>query len=58
MNDAKRLFIAANVTAAWPREFPAGRILTEESRHLTMAFLGVTSLSHLLEKLLPIRKAP
>jgi 2'-5' RNA ligase len=54
MNDDKRLFFSAEVTGAWPREFPGGRILDEESRHFTLAFLGSTSLSCLLEKPFPI----
>jgi 2'-5' RNA ligase len=54
MNDEKRLFISAEVIGSWPREFPPGRILSEESRHITMAFLGLTSLSHLLEEPFPI----
>jgi 2'-5' RNA ligase len=50
LNDEKRLFFAAEITGAWPQDFPAGRILDEENRHLTLAFLGSTSLSRLLEK--------
>lgn len=51
MNDEKRLFFAAETVAVWPREFPEGRILDEENRHFTLAFLGSTSLSQLLEKM-------
>ena len=54
MTDEKRLFFAAELTAAWPHEFPAGRILEEENRHLTLAFLGTTSPSQLLEKNIPL----
>ena len=51
MSDEKRLFFGVDLTAAWPQSFPAGRILDEEHRHLTLAFLGSTSLSKLLEKM-------
>ncbi|MBS0648827.1 MAG: hypothetical protein JSS10_06360 [Verrucomicrobia bacterium] len=50
-SDEKRLFFAAQTIGVWPREFPGGRILDEENRHLTLAFLGSTSLSHLLKKM-------
>ncbi len=50
MND-KKLFVAAEIEAIWPQDFPAGRILDEENRHLTLAFLGSTSLSPVLEKI-------
>jgi 2'-5' RNA ligase len=51
MKDEKRLFFAAEIVVAWPREFPSGRILDEENRHFTLAFLGSTSLAQLLEKM-------
>jgi 2'-5' RNA ligase len=51
LNEEKRLFFATEITGAWPQDFPAGRILDEENRHLTLAFLGTTSLSKLLEKI-------
>jgi 2'-5' RNA ligase len=50
--DEKRLFFGAHVQAAWPLEFPFGRMIPEEARHITLAFLGNNSFSS-LEKLLP-----
>ncbi len=54
MNDKKRLFFAAELTAVWPQKFPTGRILDEENRHMTLVFLGLTSPSQLLEKTIPL----
>ena len=51
MQDEKRLFFAADVIGIWPRKFPPARILDEDNRHITLAFLGSTSLSQLLEKM-------
>ncbi|HEX4838830.1 MAG TPA: hypothetical protein VFU89_00120 [Rhabdochlamydiaceae bacterium] len=53
MNE-KRLFFAAEITATWPHDLPAGRALEEEHRHMTLAFLGTTSSSQLLEKTIPL----
>lgn len=36
----KRLFFAVNIEAPWPDEWPHGRVLAEEDRHETLAFLG------------------
>lgn len=36
----KRLFFGIEMISPWPDDFPKGRILDEESRHITMAFLG------------------
>lgn len=49
MTDEKRLFFAAEITAAWPLNFPPARIIDEQYRHMTLAFLGKTSVSHLLD---------
>ncbi len=35
-----RLFFGMEVFCPWPEEFPNGRILLEDDRHLTLAFLG------------------
>lgn len=45
----KRLFFGIEVKAPWPSKFPVGRILEEEHRHLTLAFLGHIDYSQLLE---------
>lgn len=50
-SNSHRLFFALQVEAPWPNELPKGRILNEEVRHLTLAFLGQTDLSQLLSKL-------
>ncbi len=47
--DLKRLFFAFELKAAWPDALPQGRVLKEESRHVTLAFLGNQSLSKLLQ---------
>ena len=54
MSNEKRLFFAAELTAAWPQPLPPGRILDEENRHMTLVFLGSTSPSKLLEKTIPL----
>lgn len=36
----KRLFFGMEIAAPWPEKFPHGRILQENCRHLTLAFLG------------------
>jgi 2'-5' RNA ligase len=48
-NDLKRLFFALELKAAWPDALPQGRVLKEEARHVTLAFLGNQSLSKLLQ---------
>lgn len=40
----KRLFLGMEVLASWPDEMPAGRILLESDRHLTLVFLGNANL--------------
>ena len=35
-----RHFVAAEITAAWPEVFPAGRLILPEFRHMTLLFLG------------------
>lgn len=36
----RRLFFALTIETPWPEEFPEGRVLREENRHVTVAFLG------------------
>lgn len=55
--DDKRLFFGAEIYAAWPKELPHGRIIEEPFRHITLAFLGQTSLSH-IQKLIPALQQP
>ncbi len=43
MKDQKRLFFGFEVKAPWPGDLPKGRILKEDQRHITIAFLGETS---------------
>lgn len=50
--ETTRLFFGFQVKCPWPEEFPNGRILSEENRHLTLAFLGDVSMPD-LEILLP-----
>jgi len=38
--DTKRLFFGVEAHAPWPEKLPVGRLLDEEHRHFTLAFLG------------------
>lgn len=38
--NTKRVFIACSLKADWPQQFPPGKILTIDNRHMTLAFLG------------------
>jgi 2'-5' RNA ligase len=57
-SDEKRLFFGMDVAAPWPSTFPSGRLLEENHRHLTLAFLGKTSVSKLLEKISSLPSPP
>ena len=54
----KRLFFAARVVAPWPTESFSGRVISEEERHITLAFLGNTSFSKLTEHLASFPRPP
>jgi 2'-5' RNA ligase len=47
----KRLFFALDVKAPWPEVLPIGRIIEEQYRHLTLAFLGGLESHGLIEQL-------
>lgn len=44
---SKRLFFGMEVKAPWTVDLPSGRVLAEDSRHLTLAFLGSVSWVHM-----------
>lgn len=48
---SKRLFFGLSVQAPWPSEFSNGRVIKEEGRHLTLAFLGNHPYPPLLQQL-------
>lgn len=45
--EIKRLFFGMEIVAPWPEQFPAGRLLSEADRHVTLAFLGDANLPEL-----------
>ncbi|MBS0629231.1 MAG: hypothetical protein JSS30_03285 [Verrucomicrobia bacterium] len=48
MNEGeKRLFFGFSIEEPWPHSYPRGRIIEENSRHLTLAFLGDVPFSRL-----------
>jgi len=49
--DIKRLFFGMEVVSLWPEDWPAGRVLLEPDRHLTLAFLGDNHLPALMSRL-------
>lgn len=44
---SKRLFFAFTVNMPWPQSLPPARLLQEEERHMTVAFLGQADFSKL-----------
>lgn len=57
-SDSARLFFGAHVEAPWPKDYPPGRMISEETRHITLAFLGNHSLPDLLKILSSAPKPP
>lgn len=53
-----RLFFGLEVHCPWPEHFPAGKLLSEENRHLTLAFLGDVEEERLLSQLDLVPKPP
>jgi RNA 2',3'-cyclic 3'-phosphodiesterase len=54
----KRLFFGFEIISPWPEELPPGRILLEEDRHLTVAFLANSDLDRLTDLLGSIPTLP
>lgn len=52
----KRLFIGFSIDCPWPQMMPAGRVLKEEHRHITLVFMGQAPFEKTIEVLndLPI----
>lgn len=48
MSDQKRLFFGFEVAAPWPERLPKGRMLQVGQRHMTVAFLGESSLEKIM----------
>lgn len=47
--ESKRLFFALEIVAPWPEQYPVGRLIAEEQRHCTLAFLGQTHFPQIIE---------
>lgn len=45
--DNKRVFFGLETTAPWPAEYPHGRLLDADHRHMTLCFLGNMDFSQL-----------
>lgn len=56
--ELKRLFFGYEVEAPWFSPMPKGRILAQENRHLTLAFLGEVSYEKLFQQLDEAPKFP
>lgn len=50
----KRLFFGLKATSPWPLELPSGRLLHQDERHATLAFLGNTDWEKLSAQLAKI----
>jgi RNA 2',3'-cyclic 3'-phosphodiesterase len=57
-SDVRRLFFGLEVRAPWPGTFPQGRIIPEDGRHMTLAFLGNVAYSPLAKILEEVPKPP
>lgn len=57
-NAIKRVFFALEVEAPWPERLPSGRILKEENRHMTVAFLGNVDFLHLQQHIASLPLPP
>lgn len=51
MKNSCRLFFAYSIDAPWPSSYPEGRLIAEEGRHITVAFLGNCDPNALLQNL-------
>lgn len=56
--EEKKMFFGVSISAPWPDSFPNAKILKENARHLTLAFLGKTDFSALEKELSSFPKAP
>lgn len=54
----KRLFFAFKILAPWPHNLPKGRPISEDSRHLTAAFLGDVESEQLIHDLNSLPRPP
>ncbi len=50
-DDIKRLFFGASLSAPWPQHLPEGRLIPEDSRHITLSFLAHCNYSKLLKQM-------
>jgi 2'-5' RNA ligase len=57
IEDSRRLFFGAQAEAPWSKSYPPARLIPEETRHLTLAFLGDGPFSK-LKSLLPFAPRP
>jgi RNA 2',3'-cyclic 3'-phosphodiesterase len=55
--EQRRLFFGAEITAPWPKDLPKARLISEEMRHMTLAFIGLNSLAK-IQEVLPMAPHP